>query len=153
MPIMDSQLLFSESQDISGAAASNENSSNEIYLPQVLDHKEVAMNDRPNVSGRLFWNCVVEDTDLAAAGDSCALTFELYNHTATGAVAAGSVIDTVTVSVNQTSNYPDGSLVFSRGLPQGQLSAYFEVKISRATQDLSTGAITMWIGSQPQIGG
>lgn len=150
--IMDENLVFSESQDISGNAGTTENSTNEIYIPRGVDHKGTAENDRPNVSGRLFWNCVVEDTDLAAALDSCALKFELYNHSATGAVAGGSVIDTVDISVDATSNYPDGSRVFSRSLPQGQLAPYYEVKVSRATQNLSTGAITMWIGGPIQEG-
>ncbi len=150
--IMDENLVFSESQDISGNSGTNENSTSEIYIPRGVDHTGVAENDRPNVSSRLFWNCVVEDTDLAAASNSCALTFDLYNHSATGAVAGGSVIDSVTISVNQTSNYPDGTRVFSRALPQGQLAPYYEVKISRATQNLSTGAITMWIGGPIQEG-
>jgi hypothetical protein len=145
--IMDSQLLFSEAQSIAGTSGTSTTSTNEVYIPKVKDHKGSDMSDRYNVSGRLFWNCVVEDEDLQAAGDSCALTIELYNHTATGAVASGSAIDSVVLSVANTSiDYPDGSLLFSRELPVTQLSPYFEVKYGRATQNLSKGKVTCWIG-------
>lgn len=150
---MDSQLLFSEAQSIVGNDGTATTSTNEVYVPQVLDHKGSSMNDRPNVSGKLFWNCVVEDQDLQAEVDGCVLTVSLYNHTATGAVASGSPIDEVSFTINNSAvAYPDGSKLFSRAIPVGQLSPYFEVKYAKATQNLSSGKVTCWIGPQIQEG-
>jgi len=154
--ILDENLVFSESQDISGNAGTTENSTSEVYIPRGVDHKGTAANSRYNVSGKLFFNGVCEDTDLAAAADSCALKIELFNHSATGAVSGGAAILTVDLTIAQVASIAnkqkDGSLLFSVPLPVTQLAPYFEVKYSRATQNLSTGKVTVWIGGAPQLG-
>lgn len=152
MPIMDSQLLLCESMSIAAAAAAHTHSTNVIYLPRPTDHTGTAMNDRPNTSGRLFWNCVVEDEDMLAAVDGSVVTFELFNHTAADAVDSGSAILSKAITENTPSEHKDGTQLFSIPLPAGQLSAYFEMKVSIATQTLSTGKVTSWIGGPIQQG-
>lgn len=153
MSIMDAQLVFCESQSIAGTAGTNTDSVDVIQLPQVLDHKNAAMNDRPNVSGRLCLNIVVEDENLAAAANNCDLTFRLYHHTApTGITAAGKQVLEHVIAVAQVSNYPDGTKICSIPLPIRQLEPYLILNAARATQALSTGKITAWIGPAAQEG-
>ena len=152
MPIMDKEMVLCESMSIAKNAGQSTNSTYEIYIPQVKNHKGTAIDDSPNNSGRLYWNCVVEDEDMLAAAPSAACTFALYNHSASGAVAGGSVILSKVISETTTSGHPDGTLLFSIPLPAGQLDQYFEMKVAIATQNLSKGKITSWIGGPVQQG-
>lgn len=152
MPIMDAQLLLCESMSIAKNAGQSTTSTNSVYIPKPVDHKGVSMTDRPNESGRLYWNCVVEDTDLLAAVDGSVITFELFNHTAIDAVASGTAILSKVITENTPSEHKDGTLLFSIPLPAGQVDPYFEMKASIATQNLSAGAVTSWIGGPVQAG-
>jgi len=155
MPIMDDQLLFCEGLSIAASAAGHVHGSNIVRIPALKDHKGVAMYDRPNVSGRLFWNCVVEDEDMCAAVDGSVVTFSLYNgDTGTNPLIdnSGVAIDSVAITENTPTEHPDGTLLFSRPLPAGQLLEYFDIYVAVATQDLSTGKITSWIGGPVQQG-
>jgi len=153
---MDSQLVFCESMSIAAAAAGHTHGTNIVRINAVVDHKNVAMQDRPNVSGRLFWNCVVEDEDMLAAVDGSVATFYLYNG-ATGTNPlidnAGVVLDSVAITENTPTEHPDGTLLFSRPISAGQLLEYFDIYVAIATQTLSTGKITSWIGGPVQQGG
>ena len=152
MPIMDAELVFAESTSIAASAAGSTVLTDVVTIPQVNDHTDTAQNDRPNVSGRLHWNCVVEDEDLLAAVDGSVLTFELYNDTDTTPTTGGDAILTHTVTANTPTDQPDGTQLFSIPLPVGQLKPYYGVKVSVATQDLSTGKVTSWIGGPIQQG-
>jgi len=149
---MDSQLLLCEAQSIAAAAAGSTVSTNVVYIPQVVDHKGVAMNDRYNVSGRLHLNIVVEDEDMLAAIDGSVVTFELYNDTDAVPTTGGDVIVTKAITENTPTEHPDGTQICSIPLPSGALKPYFGLKTSIATQALSTGKITAWIGGPIQQG-
>lgn len=154
MPIMDSHLLLCESQSIAGNSGTSTDSTNIIYIPQVKDHTGTSRDDRPNVSGRLHLNVVVEDEDLAAAADSSVVTIALYADTDDTTVTTdGTVILTKNISVTQTTNYPDGTQVMCIPLPIGTFDQYLQLKSTKATQNLSTGKITAWIGPPIQQGG
>jgi len=150
---MDSQLLLCEAQSVAGNAGTSTVSSNVIYLPQVVDHKNVAMNDRPNVSDRLHLNIVVEDEDLLAEVDGCVITFALYNDTDAVPTTGGDVIASVAITENTPTEHPDGTQICCIPLPVGQLKPYFGLLSTKATQNLSTGKITAWIGGPIQQGG
>ncbi len=153
--IMDDQLLICESTSIAAAAAAHVHLTNIIYLPQVYDYKKTAMDDYPNISGRLYWNCVVEDEDMLAAVDGSVVTFYLYNgDTGTNPLVdnGGVAIDSVAITENTPSEHKDGTLLFSRQVPIGQLHPYFDLYVTVATQDLSTGKITCWLGGPVQGG-
>ncbi len=153
--MQDKQLVFFESTSIAANAAAHVHPGDIVYIPAVKDHKGSAMDDRPNTSGRLYWNMVVEDEDMLAAADGSAVTISLYNgDTGTAPLIdnGGVVIDSVTITENTPSEHPDGTLLFSRPLPQGQLHPYFDVYVSVATQNLSTGKVTSWIGPPVQQG-
>lgn len=153
MGIMDSELIFEEGWDISGSANDTDTSDNVIYLPAVTDHKGDSMNQGPNVSGRLCWNGVVEDTDLLAAVDGSVITFSLYAHTsATNVTSSGTLIDSVSITANTPTDHPDGTQLFCRPLPMGQIAPYLQVKRAIATQDLSTGGVTIFISPPIQQG-
>jgi hypothetical protein len=149
---MDAELVFGESESIAASAAGSTVLDGIVTMPQVKDHKDTLQNDRPNVSGRLHWNCVVEDEDLLAAVDGSVLTFELYNDTDTTPATGGDAILTHVVTENTPSEHPDGTQLFSIPLPVGQLKPYYATKVSVATQDLSTGKVTCWIGGPIQQG-
>jgi hypothetical protein len=151
MGIMDAQLLFSESQDVSANAGASVDSTNEVYIPQVNDHTETARSDRPNTSGRLYLNGVVEDT--AWAGDGAVVTITLYHHTATGAVAGGAILITVPTITLTATGLPDGTQLFSIPLPQGTINPYLEVNVAVATANMTAAGFTCWIGNQIQQGG
>lgn len=152
MPIMDSQLLLCEAQSIAAAAAGSTVSTNVVYIPQVVDHKGVAVNDRYNVSDRLHLNIVVEDENMLAAVNGSVVTFELYNDTDDVPTTGGDVIVTKAITENTPTEHPDGTQICSIPLPSGQLKPYFGLKTSIATQTLSTGKITAWIGGPIQQG-
>lgn len=153
MPIMDAQLLLCESMSIAAAAGASTKSTNVIYIPPGVDHQGAAVDDRYNVSQRLNLNIVVEDEDLLAAVDGSVVTFELFNDDSATPVDLGVAIATHALTENTPTEHPDGTQICSIPLPVGQLEAYFELKVSIATQDLSTGKITAWIGGPIQQGG
>ena len=152
MPIMDAELLLCEELDINGVSGTDTNSTNEIYIPQVKNHKGTSIDDSPNNSGRLFWNCVVEGADLLAAVDGSTIKCDLYNHSATGAVAGGVIILSKTITANTPTDHPDGTLLLSIPLPAGQLDPYFEAEFTIGVQTLTTGKVTSWIGNSVQQG-
>ena len=155
MPIMDSELLICESMSIAASAAAHVHGTNIVYLPQVKNFKATAIDDSPNNSGRLYWNVVVEDEDMLAAVDGSVVTFYLYNgDTGTNPLVdnSGVAIASIAVTENTPTEHPDGTLICSIPLPAGQLHPYFDIYVTVATQDLSTGKITSWIGGPVQQG-
>lgn len=152
--IMDANLLFCESFSIAGADGAHFHSTDMVYLPKGKDHKGTAIDSRYNASGKLFFNCVVEDEDMKAAVDGSVVTFYLYNG-ATGTAPlvdnGGSAIITKAITENTPSEHPDGTLLFSIPLPVDQLEEYFDVYVTVATQALSTGKVTCWIGGPVQM--
>lgn len=154
MPIMDAQLMLSDAQDISAAAAASVVGESVVYIPQVKDHTGTSRNDRPNVSDRLHLNVVVEDTDLLAAVDGSVVTIALYNDSDAVPTTGGDVIITKDITVNTPAvSYVDGTQIMSVPLPSGILKPYFGMKFSVATQELAAGALTCWIGTPIQQGG
>lgn len=151
MPIMDAQLLFSESQDVSANSGSSTDSTNEVYIPAVLDHTETSRSDRPNVSGDLYLNVVVEDT--AWEGTGAVITITLYHHTATGAVAGGAILMTLPTITLTASGLADGYQIGSFPLPQGIINPYLEMNYAVATANLTAAGVTAWIGPPIQQGG
>ena len=152
MPIMDSQLLFCEELDINGVSGTDTDGTNEIEIPQIKNFKGTAINDSPNNSGKLFWNCVVEGADLLAGTDGSTIKCDLYNHSAAGAVASGSIILSKTITANTPSEHPDGTLLFSLALPAGALGPFFQIEFTIGVQTLSTGKVTSWIRNSVQQG-
>ena len=153
MPIQDAQLMLCDTQDISASAAASVVGESVVYIPRGVDHTGTAENDRPNVSGRLHLNVVVEDTDLLAAVDGSVVTIALYNDTDSVPTTGGDVLITKDFTVNTPAvNYVDGTQLMSIPLPVGQLKEYYGILVSVATQDLSAGAITAWIGTPIQQG-
>jgi hypothetical protein len=151
--MIDSQLVLMDTQDISGIATATVVGEDVVYVPRGVDHTDTAENDRINVSDRLHWNVVVETTDLLAAVDGCVLTIALYNDTDVVPTTGGDVILTKDITVNTPAvNYVAGTQVLSIPLPHGPLKEYYGVLVSIATQDLSTGALTSWIGAPIQQG-
>lgn len=152
MSTLDSQLILSDTQDVSSSAG-NVVGESVVYIPRGVDHKGVAVNDRPNVSDRLHLNVLVEDTDLLAAVDGCTLTIALMNDDDDVPTTGGDVIITKTITINEPAvNYVAGTQIMSVALPQGQLKEYYGILFTIATQTLSTGAITAWIGPPIQQG-
>lgn len=151
MSILDSQLILCDTQDINSAAG-DVVGEHVVYIPRGVDHKGVAENDRPNVSDRLHLNVLVEDVDLLAAVDGSVLTIALMNDTDDVPTTGGDVIITEDFTVDTPSNYPAGTQLMSIALPQGQLKEYFGILFTIATQTLSTGKITAWIGTPIQQG-
>lgn len=148
---IDSQLILCDEQDINSAAGTVVGE-HVVYIPRGVDHKGVAENDRPNVSDRLHLNVVVETTDLLAAVDGSVLTIALMNDTDVVPTTGGDVILTKDFTVDTPSNYPAGTQLMSVALPQGQLKEYYGILFTIATQTLSTGVITAWIGAPIQQG-
>lgn len=152
MPIMDAQLLLCESMSIAAAAAGSVVATNVVDLGQLVDHKGVNMYDRPGVNMKNCLNIVVEDEDMAAAVNGSVVTLALYNDTDAVPTTGGDVILTFDVTENTTSDHPDGTQLCCLPLPVGALKRYLGLKASIATQNLSTGKITAWIGPPIQQG-
>lgn len=149
--ILDKELLLSENQSIAAAAGAAVISTDVVHIPQVKNFKGSAGNDRPNVSGKLFLNVIVT-TALVAAVNGSVVTFELYNDTDDVPTTGGDVLFTKAVTANTTTAQPAGTVLFSVPLPGGQLKPYFGLKAGIATQALSSGNITAWLGNQIQQG-
>jgi Bbp16 len=152
MSIMDAQLLFCESQSHAAAAASATVSTNVVDLGAHFDHTGAALTDPAFLNGSMCLNVVVEDEDLAAGADSAAVTMELYADSDDTPTTGGDVILSKVLSVTQATNYPDGTQLWCARLPVSALKRYLGFKTSVATQALSTGKITAWIGPPIQQG-
>lgn len=152
MSIVDAQLILCDEQDINSAAGVVVGE-NVVYIPRGVDHKGVAENDRPNVSDRLHLNVIVEGVDLLAAVDGCVLTIALMNDTDVIPTTGGDVILTKDITINTPAvNYVAGTQIMSVPLPHGPLKEYYGILFTIATQTLSTGGITAWIGPAIQQG-
>lgn len=142
--MMDSEFVFSEAQDINGSGQTIV-STNVVDTGAYVDHKNNTLSQQI-MSGKMCLNCVVEDADLLAAVDGCALTIRLYDDTDTTPTTGGRQILEFPLTVDTPSNYPDGTKLFSLPLPAMPLSRYLGVSYQIATQVLSTGKVTTWIG-------
>lgn len=152
MSTLDSQLILCDTQDVSSAAGTVVGE-HVVRVPQGVDHTGTAEDDRVNVSGDLYFNVIVEDTDLLAAVDGSVLTIALMNDDDDVPTTGGDVIITKDITINEPAvNYVAGTQIMSVALPQGQLKEYYGVLFTIATQTLSTGAITAWIGTPIQQG-
>jgi len=154
---MDAQLLFSESQDLGSTSASaGVVSTNNVYAPQIKDFKHSNQNQRVNVSGKLYWNNVVEDEAFAGSGGSATVTVSLLAHTAAitaSNYSAATTVDSFTMTADASgANYPDGQQIASRAIPQGQIAPYMAVWYAVTTKKLKTGFVTSWIGNAIQQG-
>jgi len=148
----DAQLIFTTGQAISGAANNVIVLTDQILINQAKDHTGALGNDRPNVSGDLYWNCIVDGADLLAAVDGCVITFNLYADSDSTPTTGGTVIDSFVVTENTPSEHKDGSCLFSRSLPQGTFGPYLGVTATLTVQALSTGKVTSWVGPPLQQG-
>lgn len=155
MPIMDNDFVMCEEKSIVANAGAHVHGTNVVTIPKVKDFKGADMKDRPNVSGRLYWNVVVEDADILAAVNGATVTFYLYN----GATGTNPLIDnggaailSRAITANTPTGHPDGTLICSIPLPSGQLEEYYDTYVTVAGQNLSTGKITSWIGGPVQQG-
>lgn len=146
MSIMDSQLLLCESMSIAAAAGGSTVSTNVIDLGALVTHTGAALTDPVNVSGDLYLNIVVEDEDMLAAVDGSVVTFELYADSDTTPTTGGDVIITKAITENTPSEHKDGTQILCQALPINPIKRYLGLKVSVATQTLSTGKITAWIG-------
>jgi hypothetical protein len=153
MPIQDAEMMLMDAQSIAANSGQTVTGESVVYIPQVKNHKGTAIDDSPNNSGRLYWNVVVENTSLAAASDSASVTIALYVDTDSTPTAGGTAILSKTLTIAQTeTTYVDGKQVLSMALPMGQLDQYFGVLVTVATQNLTAGALTSWIGGPVQQG-
>lgn len=153
MPIKDNDLILMDETDIATTATSKAVGA-VVRIPKGKDFKGNAADDRPNVSGRLYWNCVVEGTDLLAGTTGSVVTLTLYNHkTNTPTDGGTAILATVPVSVNDTTtNKPAGTVLGSIPLPSGALKEYFQVYLTVDTQTLAAGKVSSWIGGPIQQG-
>ena len=145
--MQDQDLMLCKALSIAGTATTETVFTDQIYIPQIRNFKNVLVNDSPFNSGRMFWNCVVEDEDLLAGTDGSVITFKLYNDTDATPTTGGDVIVTFAITENTPSEHKDGTLLFSIPLPAGPLKPYFGASATIATQTLSTGKVTSWIGT------
>ena len=145
MPIMDSELLLCEAQSIAGVATTTTVSTNVIDTGALVDHKNASLQ-QSIMSGKMCWNCVVEDENMLAAVDGSVVTFRLFDDSDTTPTTGGRQILEFAVTENTPTEHPDGTKLFSIPLPAMPLSRYLGMSTNIATQDLSTGKVSAWIG-------
>lgn len=148
----DDQLDFCTALSIAAAAAGSTVLTDVIDLGALLTHTGAALTDRPNVSGRLHWNCIVDGEDMLAAVDGSVATFELYADSDSTPTTGGTVILTKAITENTPTEHPDGTQLFCIPLPITPFGRYLGVKVSIATQTLSTGKVSCWVGPPLQQG-
>lgn len=148
----DDQLDFATGLSIAAAAGGSTVLTDVINLGALKTHTGTALLDRPNVSGRLHWNCIVDGEDLLAAVDGAVLTFELYADSDETPTTGGTVILSKAITENTPSEHKDGTQLFSIPLPITPFGQYLGVKVGVATQALSTGKVSCWIGPPLQQG-
>lgn len=153
MSILDAELILMDTQNIARTAGDVVGES-VVYIPAIKNFKGSTIDDSPNNSGKLFWNAVVEGTDLLAGTTGSTVTLYLMVDTDNVPTTGGTVILTSqTLTVNDTTtNHPKGTVICSIPLPAGSLDQYFGVLVTIGTQTLSAGAVTSWIGSSIQQG-
>lgn len=150
----DAELLFGDSIDLGGInAAANADGTNTIWIPQVVDHKGNAMNDRPFEGGRLMLNVVVVDEDLDAATSGAELTMRLFNHTARASMTASGdqIMEQKMLTIDDAgANYPIGTVIWQAPLPAGPLKPYFGINFAVAAQNMNAGKVHAWISDSHQ---
>jgi hypothetical protein len=149
MPL-DAYNRFSDGQDISGNAATSENSTNVLDLDQAagIDWKGTSRTPDPSSGGH---NPIIEvkvTTAFVAAADGCVLTITLYEHTAATSIESGNIIaesDPITVNI---AGQAIGTILWSFTIPFDKVTErYIGLHYARATQNLTTAAVDasiMW---------
>ena len=149
----DAQLIFATAQSVAAAAAGSTVLTDTVLIPQVKNSLTgLLTDDRPNVSGDLCWNAIVDGASFAAAVNGAVVTFELWADSDATPTTGGTVIDTFAFTENTASTHLDNSYLFSRRLPLGTYGPYLGVKVGIAAQALSTGTVSCWIGPPLQQG-
>jgi hypothetical protein len=150
--MMDAQWTFCKSMSIAGNAGTATDATDCVDMGQHYDHNGVAKDDNPNVSGKNFFNVIVEDEALDAAVNNCALTITLHADTdTTTPTTDGDIIITKNITVTASSSHPAGTVLLRQSLPVEAMNKVLAVKFTRATQNLSTGKVTAWIGTQMTV--
>lgn len=150
MPIMDAATLFCESMSIAANAGASTVATNVIDTGALVDVKGSALTGKLNVSRNLCLNIVVEDEALLAAVDGSVVTFSLYGDTDAVPTTGGDVIWSESITCNTPTDHPDGTQLFCIPIPVRAIDRYLGLLIAVATQNLSAGKITAWIGPETQ---
>lgn len=146
---MDAELVFGESMAI-GTTAGTTVFTNVIDLGAIIDHKGASLQNRINLGDNMALNIVVEDADILAAVDGSVVTFRLYDDTDTVPTTGGRQLLEFAITANTPTEHPDGTQICSLPLPAMKVNRYLGMSVEIATQNLSTGKVTAWLGSVAQ---
>lgn len=137
--MIDSQLIFSNAQDIAGTSDTI-TGTNIVDLGSLVNHKGDALSGVVNVTGAMALNIVVT---TALAGNTAVVTFKLFDHSTT-TPSNGRQLITFAVTLG-ASGYPAGTQICSIPLPAMELGRYLGFYVQIANASL-TGNVTAWIG-------
>jgi hypothetical protein len=142
MAIQDAKLLFSE--DVAPGAVGAHDSTNIVDLGIGTDAFGSAQNSDPGAGGDLFLNIVITAA-IAATGGASTVAFKLQ-HCAT---EGGSYEDTsIDLDAIAKATLVAGYVVISQSLPKG-LMRFLKLVVTVATNDVTSGTYSAWIGDVP----
>ncbi len=140
----DGDNVFSDGQDISGNAATGEQSANVFDLDQALgiDWKGTARTPDPSQGGRGPLIEVKVTTAFVAAADGAVLTLYLYEHTSATSIESGNIIaqsEPITVNI---AGQAIGTVLWSFAIPPDEVTErYVGLYYKRETQNITTAAV------------
>lgn len=142
MSIIDSKLLFSE--DVAPGTVAAHDSTNIVDLGIGKDGFDAAVNSNPGAGGQLFLNIVVT-TGILASGGAAEVQWGLQHCATVGGSYEATNILTPAIG---KATLVKGYVVCSQPLPAG-LMEFLKVVCTVTTNNITTGAYSAWIGTEP----
>lgn len=139
MAILDSKLEFSDAQVISASSASTVTSTNAVnWYSSQKDGWGTATTIGPGEGN----NGLTVNFQIATAlNASTYIVAKVYHHTASAAVASGSVLGSVTFAAADAAGTRK-----SFRLPAGTINKWLECAYSVVGSNMTTGAVDAWLG-------
>lgn len=140
--MLDAKLLFAE--DLAPGAVGAHDSTNIVDLGIGTDGFGTAANSDPGAGGDLFLNIVIP-TAIAATGGAATVAWKLQHCATVGGSYEDTNIQTPAIA---KASLTAGKVVCSQSLPAG-LMRFLKLVCTVATNDITSGAYSAWIGSNP----
>lgn len=147
MPVKDDLLIFDTEKSIAVNSGQTVVLTSVIPNPVITKYDGTTGNGRRGMQGDIFFNVVVEGEDVAAAADGAVVTVALMHDTDATPTTGGDTLLSFSFTANIATAQPDGTVLASMPLPLAEIKPYLGVLVSVATQNISTGKITAWLGS------
>jgi hypothetical protein len=153
--LIDTQLKFSDEQDLgAGSASLDVVSTNTVDLTAIVDDFGTAVSANVAASGAML-NIVVDGEAFTCSTSAGELRVKIMTSTTAASIVSGTDLGTIIVralTAAATGAYNvDGAVIFRGNLPEGNYSRFIALNYEGTTK-MTAGKVTAWIGGSSDTG-